>query len=281
MTAGQILTSTWSWDPSVLVGCVALLGLYFFAGRGLTTTRHKIFFSSGVLVLFLALESPLEELGDTYLFSAHMLQHLLLILIVPPLLLWGLSRSLTQRILVWPWANRVEQILRRPLVAWPVAMVTLWLWHLPVLYNATLLNENIHIGEHLMFLVTATIFWWPVLNPLQEKRLAPLTTIFYLFAAAASSSALGIILTFAQPGLYPAYLQPEDALGILPLLRQTWGLTPAVDQQLGGLLMWVPGSLVYLSGILGALGRWYSEPEPETEGELAGSNPQQRNQLFA
>lgn len=280
MTVTHLLASTWSWDPSVLVGCAALLGLYFFVGRALTTTRHKIFFSSGVLVLFLALESPLEELGDTYLFSAHMLQHLLLILIVPPLLLWGLPRGVAQRILAWRWANRVEQILRRTLVAWPVGMVTMWVWHLPVLYNATLLNENIHIGEHLTFLVTATIFWWPVLNPIQEKRLAPLTTIFYLFAAAASSSALGIILTFAQPGLYPAYLQPGDTLGILPLLRETWGLTPTVDQQLGGLLMWVPGSLVYLSGILGALSRWYNEPEPENERELASSNPQQRNQLL-
>jgi putative membrane protein len=273
MTGGQLLTSTWSWDPSVIVGCIALLGVYFVAVRGRMTARHTIFFSSSVLVLFLALESPLEELGDTYLFSAHMLQHLLLILMVPPLLLLGLPHWLVQRILAWPLASQIEQILSRPLVAWLVGTVTLWVWHLPVLYNATLLNENIHIVEHLNFLVTATIFWWPVLTPVvKEKRLTPLTTIFYLFAAAGSSSALGIILTFASPGLYPAYLQPEDTFGALSLLRDTWGLTPTVDQQLGGLLMWVPGSLVYLSGILGALGRWYSEPEPESGGELATSS---------
>jgi cytochrome c oxidase assembly factor CtaG len=205
----------------------------------------------------------LEALGDTYLFSAHMLQHLLLILLVPPFLLLGTPRWLAELLLDWPPARRVERILGRPLVAWLVGTVTVWVWHWPVLYNATLLDERIHVVEHLSFLVTATIFWWPVLHPLAERRIAPLATIPYLFTAAASSSALGIILTFAPAGLYPAYLQPFDILRILPLLRQQWGLTPAVDQQLGGLLMWVPGSLVYLSGIIAAMARWYSEPEED------------------
>lgn len=269
MTLGHLLAATWSWDPSVIVGCLALLGVYFVVGRRRITVSQALFFSGGVLVMFLALESSLDELGDTYLFSAHMLQHLLLLLITPPLLLLGLPGWLAQRILAWPLADRIEQILSRPPVAWLLGTLTVWVWHLPVLYNATLLDENIHIMEHLDFLVTATIFWWPVLSPLKEKRMAPLATIFYLFAAAASSSILGIILTFASPGLYPAYLQPDDELGALPFIRDTLGLTPAVDQQLGGLLMWVPGSLVYLSGILGALYRWYSEPEPD---RLVGSN---------
>jgi len=216
-----------------------------------------------VLAMFFALESPLEALGDTYLFSAHMLQHLLLILLVPPLLLLGMPRWLTKLILDWSLPKVVEPKLGRPLVAWLVGVVTVWVWHLPILYNATLLDENIHILEHVSFLITATIFWWPVFHPMPEQRAAPLTTIIYLFAAAASSSALGIILTFAPAGLYPAYLQPFDTLGILPLLRSEWGLTPAVDQQVGGLLMWVPGSLVYLSGIIGALARWYSISEQD------------------
>ena len=268
MTTWQLLTGAWTWDLSVIVGSIALLGVYLAAVH-FRFNRQTVLFSGGVLVMFVALESPLEALGDTYLFSAHMLQHLLLLLLVPPLLLLGIPRWLAQLILDWPVASRVEQVLGRPVVAWLLGTGTIWIWHLPRLYNATLLDENIHIIEHLSFLVTATIFWWPVLNPLTERQLAPLTSIFYLFAAAASSSALGIILTFAPVGLYPAYLQPFDTLGILPLLRQQWGLTPAVDQQLGGLLMWVPGSLVYLAGIIGAISRWYSMPDEDVDHPVA------------
>jgi cytochrome c oxidase assembly factor CtaG len=269
MNTWQLLLTTWTWDPSVIAGSLAVIVVYL-ATVHFRFNWQTVLFIGGVLVLFFALESPLEALGDTYLFSAHMLQHLLLILLVPPLLLLGMPRWLAELILDWPFARAVESKLGRPVVAWLVGVVTLWIWHLPLLYNATLLNESIHILEHLSFLITATIFWWPVFHPLAEQRAAPLTTIIYLFAAAASSSALGIILTFAPAGLYPAYLQPFDTLGILSLLRHEWGLTPAVDQQIGGLLMWVPGSLVYLTGIVGALARWYGQSDGDRETAYAG-----------
>ena len=262
MTTWQLLSVTWSWDPSVWVGCAALIGVYLAAVRSYIDNKRAILFIAGVLIMWFALESPLDELGDTYLFSAHMAQHLLLILAVPPLLLMGLPRRLAVRILDWPPADRIEQILSRPLLAWLLGIGTVWIWHIPVLYNATLHDEYIHILEHTDFLVTSTILWWPVLSPVMERRLSPLSTIAYLFAAMAASSVLGIILTFTPPGLYD-YLHPVDTLGALPLIRQQWGLTPEVDQQIGGLLMWVPSGLVYLSGILSALGRWYSAPEED------------------
>jgi putative membrane protein len=262
MTTWQLLSVTWSWDPSVWVGCAALIGVYLAAVRSYIDNKRAILFIAGVLIMWFALESPLDELGDTYLFSAHMAQHLLLILAVPPLLLMGLPRRLAVRILDWPPADRIEQILSRPLLAWLLGIGTVWIWHIPVLYNATLHDEYIHILEHTDFLVTSTILWWPVLSPVMERRLSPLSTIAYLFAAMAASSVLGIILTFTPPGLYD-YLHPVDTLGALPLIRQGWGLTPEVDQQIGGLLMWVPSGLVYLSGILSALGRWYSAPEED------------------
>jgi putative membrane protein len=262
MTTWQLLTSTWSWEPSILLGCLFLLGGYLAAVRG-RFDQKTVFFGSGVLIIGVALISPLEALGDTYLFSAHMLQHLLLLLVVPPLLLLGIPPRLAQRLLAWPPANRTERILGRPWLAWLLGVGTVWVWHLPSLYNATLADETIHILEHLDFLVTATIFWWPILAPLTERRLAPLAMLPYLFAAAAASSVLGIILTFAPVGLYPAYLKPTDSLGALPLLRDGWGLSPAVDQQIGGLLMWVPGSLVYFAGIIVALVRWYGSPEED------------------
>jgi cytochrome c oxidase assembly factor CtaG len=144
-------------------------------------------------------------------------------------------------------------------------------WHLPALYNAALAHEGIHIAEHLCFLATATLFWWPVVGPLAQRRLAPLAAALYLFAAMAASTVLGIILTFAPPGIYPAYLNPVDQLGVVRLLREGWGLSPAADQQLGGLLMWVPGNLVYFWAFIAALVRWYSAPEQETLTSPAGA----------
>jgi putative membrane protein len=264
MTTWQLLTTAWDLEPSVLLGCAALLGAYALALRG-RFTRSTPLFVAGVLVLLLALISPIDTIGDHYLFSMHMLQHLLLVLVVPPLLLLGTPAGFFREILSRPLLGRIERVLRQPALAWVLGTGAVWVWHLPALYNAALADEGVHITQHMVFLVTASIFWWPVLAPLEDRRMGSLGGVGYLFAAAMASSLLGIILTFAPAGLYPAYLRPIDTLGALPLLREGWGLTPQVDQQVGGLLMWVPGSLVYLGALLAILARWYAEPEAEDE----------------
>lgn len=263
MTTWHLLTSAWDWEPTVLVGCAALLAAYDLVARPLTARAWC--FGSGVLVLLLALVSPLDTLGDTYLFSAHMLQHMLLILVAPPLLLLGIPPEVWARLLRWAPARRAERLLGRPPRSWLLGICTLWLWHAPVLYDAAVANEGVHILQHLCFLVTATIFWWPVITPLAERRLAFPAVIFYLVAAAFVSSILGVIITFAPPGLYPAYEHPVDRLGALSLIRQGWGLSYALDQQVGGVIMWVTGGPIYLVSALWALGRWFAEPE---EGDL-------------
>ena len=260
MTGWQLFVSAWDWDPTVIAGCAVLL-LAYFASLRFQFSKVAWYFVAGITVLLLALVSPLDTLGDSYLFSAHMLQHILLILIVPPLLLMGMPPELAQRILRHPFAGRVERVLSKPVLAWTLGIGTMWLWHWPPLYNAALANESIHIGEHLMFLVTATIFWWPVLSPIEESRLAPLGAVIYVFGGCVAHSVLAILLTFAPLGLYPAYLQPADTLNILPLLRGRWGLTPRDDQQWGGLLMWVPACLEYLGVMLATLTHWYRTPE--------------------
>ncbi len=258
MTSWQLLTSTWNWNPSVLVGGTALIGIYLAAVRS-RITKRALLFVAGVLVTLFALISPLDVLGDTYLFSAHMAQHLLLIQVAPPLLLLGLPAWLAKKMLNWLSAERIERILGQPTVAWLLGMGTMAVWHLPALYNATLANEGLHVVEHLSFLVTGTIFWWPVLSPLADRRLSPLGTLVYLVAAVAASDALGSILIYTTPGVYN-YLHPVDKVGVLPLLRGTWHISPAVDQQLGGLAMWILGDLVYLCGILNRIARWQGAP---------------------
>lgn len=262
MTLWRFMLVAWDFDLSIVIGCAALLAVYFGANR-FRAGREALWFTGGVLALLLALVSPLDPLSDTYLFSAHMLQHLILVLIVPPMLLLGISRSLAEQIIAPRPIARVQSVLGNPMVAWTIGNTVLWIWHLPVLFSATLANEGVHIFEHLCFLVSATIFWWPLLSPIPGKRMDPLLALAYLFAASLSSGLLGIILTFAPASIYPAYLHPQDSLGILPSIRTGWGLTPEIDQALGGLLMWVGGGVVFLAAIIQVLVRWYREGEPE------------------
>ena len=263
MTTWHLLLGEWDFDWSVVIGCAMLLSLYFWKIRA--TNLRRITYSLGVAILFIALQSSIDTLGDTYLFSAHMLQHLLLILIVPPLMLLGIPRSTAESWMKVPIIRKAESILGRPSVAWWSCMGCMSIWHLPVLYNAALANEGLHIFQHLTFLITGTMFWWPIVSPIPERRLPTLSAIFYLFAAVAENTILGIIITFMPVGYYPAYLNPPDPIGALGLIRNQWGLSAAGDQKLGGLLMWVPGCSVYFVAILLEIATWYSTPDAPYE----------------
>ena len=272
MTAWQLVAITWPWEPSVVVGCAGLVIAYLVAGRP-RRPAAALAFVVGVIVLLLALDSPLDTLADTYLFSAHMAQHLLLLLVVPPMLLLGLPASLLAPAWRTPRLRRLVRTLSRPAVAWGVGIGTIWVWHVPVLYNATLGSAAAHLVEHVSFLATGVVFWWVVLGPLREARLSAPAAALYLLAATLATSVLGILLTFTRVGLYPAYLHPGDPLGIAPLIRTGWGLSPEVDQQVGGLLMWIPGGLVYLVAMLGVLVRWFGAADEREEGEATGGRP--------
>ena len=256
MTTQELLLGAWDWEPSVVAGCGALAVVYLLMRRG----KHgasRIPFLGGVLLLLLALVSPLDTLADNYLFSAHVLQHFLLALIIPPLWLLGTPPALAQRALRRTWIRRIERVLAEPFVAWPLGVGAMLLWHLPPFFNAALAHDGLHVFQHLSFLVTGVIFWWPILCPIHERRTPMLPAVVYLFSACVCCSLLGAILTFTPPGAYPAYLNPAPG-GMLRLIRYDWGVDARSDQQLGGLLMWVPGCFVYLSGILATAARWYA-----------------------
>lgn len=229
----------WDWEPSVVIGCVALAAGYFALVRQRGFRRTPCFLA-GVLVLLLDLVSPLDTLADRYLFSAHVAQHFLLALVIPPLLLMGTPAFNLGRL-----AN-LERVLGHPPISWILGVGTMLVWHVPALFNAALASDPLHVLEHLSFLVTGTIFWWPILGPLQNRHLSPLAAVMYLFSACSSCTLLGAYLTFGPSGLYPAYT------GYL-------GLDARADQQLGGLLMWVPGCFLYLSAILATVRKWYAE----------------------
>ena len=266
-SAGELLLHAWEIHPTVVVGCVALLVWYFLPTPRLP--RHAVRFCCGVLILLLSLISPIDPLGDQYLFSAHMVQHLLLILAVPPFLIAGIT---PQRVAGWmtrPAVRQTEQFLGNPVVAWLSNIAMMLAWHMPVLYNAANASTAIHITEHLCFLITGCMFWWPIFTPLREERMHPGRAMLYLFGAATVSTLLGILITFLPVGLYQPYLQPEDEIGALHLIRVTWGISAAEDQKLAGLLMWVPGCSVYFVVMLMELGRWFRTPGSDKQALLA------------
>lgn len=271
MTTWQLFVTAWSWSPGALAACVLVLFT-----RAARDRRRSTWLVLGMVVFFLALCSPIEALANGYLFSAHMLQHLLLLLVVPLLVLLGLPG----RPVPGGWANGrwrwLNEILKWPPATWLMGVGGMWLWHAPTLCNAAVANVWVHRLQYVSLLAMGVAFWWPILGPRTRQRLAPLAGMIYLFTACLGCTVLGIIITFSPVEVCSIYLHPVDRLGILPLLQNQWGLTPAKDQQLGGLLMWVPACLVYFFGILGLLARWYREPgqeamvAPATQNRLIG-----------
>jgi len=252
----------WNLAPSIYVGTALIIGLYLYAVGPLRrkyrladfVSRHQVVvFVSGMVLLFLALASPLDELGDEYLFSAHMLQHLVLTMIGPPMLLLGTPGWLIEPLLRRRAVLRIGKVLTYPAVAFLLFNVNFWLWHAPSLYNATLSDENVHILEHLLFLITATIYWWPVFSPVEEvlPRLSLGGQILYIFLGGMPSVALGAGLTFLPP-LYAPYIQQAV---------RAWGISPAADQQLGGLIMWVPLNIAYIIVVSVLFIRWMQQQD--------------------
>jgi cytochrome c oxidase assembly factor CtaG len=249
--------SAWSFDPLVILSVTLLAWLYargitrFWrrAGRGRGISGWRVTaFASGILALLVALVSPLDALGST-LFSAHMVQHLVLILIAAPLLVLG--APLVPLLFALPLRTRrgivcalkeasgfrvIWRVLTQPVICWLLAITVLWTWHVPALYEAALRSNVIHAVEHGCFLTTALLFWWVLLQPVAHGRMDRGVGVLYLFAAGLANGVLGALLTFAGSVCYPIY---ADRVG-------PWGLTPLEDQQLAGVIMWVPASVIYL-----------------------------------
>jgi putative membrane protein len=254
MTTPHFFITAWKWNPTLLLLCGFGLTGYFLAFR---FRGRPAYLGAAFVILLLALMSPLSELADGYLFSAHMVQHILLVLIVPALLLLSLPNSL-------PLPPRLAP-LAHPLIGWIAGVGAMWLWHAPALCNAATTLKSVSIIQTISLLLMGTIFWWQVLAPREADRLLPLAGIVYLFTACVACSVLGMILTFAPVSLCPAFQQPVDRLGILDTIRGQWGLTSERDQQVGGLLMWVPMCLIYLVAILAQLARWQSDSAAQPE----------------
>ena len=260
MTASILLH--WRADPTVVGAAAAAIAVYWLYTRGSRSVgfepdlkADRRFALTMALALF-ALESPLDYLGDTYLFSAHMLQHLLLLLGVAPLLVLTIPPALVRdvRFYLPSWFVR---FLTNPVVAFAWATIAMWGWHAPQLFELALRDPNTHTIEHLSFIESSFLYWWVALAPsVSSHRLQVMARIVYVFLGALPGSILGAALTFTQSPLYPTYVRALDTAGVGRDLTQNYGLSAVADQQLGGLLMWVPGGFFYLVVIIGIFLSW-------------------------
>lgn len=250
----------WSWIPSVIVGLLVLVGAYLLAVGPLrkkyrwgpeVSLRQETLFLLGIAAVFIALCSPLDELGDHYLFAAHMTQHMLLTYFAPALLLAGVPGWLVSKVIPDGTLRKVFNQITGPIPAFILLNLVVWVWHIPVFYDATLASEGLHIVEHLTFIAAGLICWSPVLLASRREQVALPVQIFYLFASSLACTALAALLVFSAQPLYPYYAA----------LPRAWGISPLFDQQLGGLIMWLPTDMLFFIIAILLFGFWLEQED--------------------
>jgi putative membrane protein len=266
---GQMSWLKWSIHPSTVIGLAALGALYLWrarqAGEGQTVTgARKILFFSALFLIFASLNGPLHDLSDDYLFSAHMVQHLILTLAMPPLLILGVPGWMLRPLLRNRVLGPIARTITMPAWCFIIFNVSIIVWHLPMFYNAAMANHNIHIIEHLIFMAAAVLMWWPLTSQLPElPRLPYPGQMLYCFLMSLPMSIVAVYITLADHILYPAY---SAAPRILPL-------SPMEDQLLGGLIMWVPGGLFFAIIMSVLFFKWSASGEDHSAGAQVDWKP--------
>ncbi|HEU0013279.1 MAG TPA: cytochrome c oxidase assembly protein [Longimicrobium sp.] len=248
--------SEWKVYPSFMAGWLALGGIYFLLAGPL---RHRFpgsrpvgpgrlaCFLGAWGLMFASLQGPLHELSDYFLFSAHMVQHLVLILAMPPLLLAGIPDWMVRPVLGVRGLRTAARWLTLPLVAFALNNAIFLAWHFPGPYDLMMRDHGVHVTMHLMIMVTGTIMWWPVMSPLPElPRIAPPLQMIYLFLVGIPMMVSAALITFSRTPLYTWYVEAP----------RIFGLDALQDQRLGGLVMWVPGGLALWIAITAVYFRW-------------------------
>jgi putative membrane protein len=249
---------TWPFDPTVYAG---LLILYF--GHALLARsapdaerKHTIYFLFGLFVLWLALETPIDTISDYYLDSVHMLQHVLLAFVAPPLLLLGLSRDMVRKVLRAPGLRAATE----PVPAQVVAALVMIIWHLPPLYDATLYNEWLHVLEHLTFIASGVILYWPMLevtSSFAKWQMSSGAKLVYMLLATLPQDGVALVLIFSRVPFYEFYTHAPRLIS---------GYTALIDQTIAGAVLMVFGkvTLGIAAGVV--FFRWFGAEHREDQG---------------
>lgn len=295
----RVLLRHWSFDLQIMVVVVAV-GILYWIGTTATLAalpkNHRLgprawkvgAFYLGLLLVVIALESPLDYLSHQLMW-VHMIQHLVLIMLVPELILLGdpalpllrglpitMRRRALGRVLSWRWVHILGKaigVLSRPAPAFCLFIGTLWAWHWPVFYNLTLQDQGMHDLEHVTFLLTAILFWWQVVDQSQfRSRLSYVQRAIYVFCGAVGNHLLAVVLAFVTVPLY-AYRHLAERPG---------GISALSDQQFAGGIMWVPGMFLYGAAFSIFLYKWLqSERLPAGQSAVGVQRSDRRRQRRA
>ena len=252
LTASQVMR-WWSWEP-ITIALIAISAILYTIGlRSHRRVWEPIAFYAGLVTLLIALISPIDTLGGI-LFSAHMAQHELLMIVAAPLLVLG--RPLIAFLWAMPAGWRVRaghmanSVVTGPFVATLLHAIAVWVWHLPSWYQATLRSDWIHALQHTSFLLTAMLFWWALMHG-RFGRMGYGVAVVYVFITAAHSGALGALIALSPRVIYPIYQQTTAQ----------WGLDAIEDQQLAGLIMWIPAGVLMTILAVALFAAWLGEAE--------------------
>ncbi len=223
-------------EPTVYAGLVALFLGYAWLARDREHTRGQgLYFGLGLLTIWAALQTPIDTISDHYLDSVHMVQHVLLGVIAPPLLLLGLSKEMAATLLRLPGVRHMV----RPVPAQVISGSVMIGWHIPFLYNATLYSEPLHVVEHLAFVAAGVIFWWPVLRATAQAAGAELPAGFrllYLLAGTIPQDGVALALQFSREPFYDFYVHQPRLID---------SVSPLIDQTIAGAVLMLAGKISY------------------------------------
>lgn len=246
---------SWPLDPTVYAGLLVLFLGHAVLARGARDAerKHYIYFVSGLFVLWLALETPLDTIGDDYLDSAHMLQHVLLAFVAPPLMLLGLSRRMAGTVARLPGVRALTE----PVPAQILAGAIMVGWHIPALYEATLVDERIHVLEHVMFVASGLLLYWPMLEATSAHsrlRMSEGARLVYMLLATLPQDGVALVLIFSRVPFYEYYTHvPRLIAGYSPLIDQT--IAGAVLMVFGKVTLGIAAGVVFF--------RWFGAEHAE------------------
>ena len=251
---------SWPFDPTVYAGLVvAFFGHAWLARRvDDAQTKHTLYFGLGLVTLWVALETPIDTISDHYLDSVHMLQHVLLGFVAPPLMLLGLSPDMAGVLSRFALVRAFTE----PIAAQVVAAAVMIAWHVPALYDATLRSESLHVVEHLTFIGAGLVLYWPVLQSTSihaRWRLSPPIMLLYMLVATLPQDAIALILLFSREPFYAFYMY-------VPRLYPS--LTPVIDQTMAGAVLMVLDKATFIVAGLAVFFRWFGGEQAADQAHL-------------
>lgn len=258
-TGANVSWTSFSVHPSTVIGIIGLGALYEYGARAAARGPRPVqrwYYYVALTVMFFSLNGWLHDLSDTYLFTAHMVQHLLLMFVVAPLMVMGVTGDMLRPLIKPRAVRRVAEVCLTPTRCFAIFNVVVAGWHLPVMYNYALLHHNVHIVMHLMFLAASVVMWWPILSPLPElPRLSYPGQMLYLFLMTIPMAIISVYIAYADTLLYPFYASAPRVLGISPMS----------DQLTGALIMWIPGGFFFYTIVSVVFFRWQQRDGVETQ----------------